>query len=84
MEREVIVSGVGGQGIQLLAKTEGIFAPLSILDNFAMPSLAADRRWGLLSPARGARRFQPQNPPAPAFRDSIGAVQPDAQAFDAA
>ena len=31
-----------------------------------------------------ADRFQPQNPPAPAFGDAIGAVQTDAQTLDAA
>jgi ABC-type sugar transport system ATPase subunit len=30
-------------------KAEGIFAPLSVLDNFVMPSISRDSRWGLLS-----------------------------------
>jgi ABC-type sugar transport system ATPase subunit len=39
-------------------KTEGIFAPLSLLDNFAMPSLGRDARLGLLSNKRQDRRFR--------------------------
>jgi ABC-type sugar transport system ATPase subunit len=38
-------------------KTEGIFPTLSILDNFGMPSLRQDRRWGLVSPRRTRARF---------------------------
>lgn len=38
-------------------KTEGIFAPLSVVDNFAMPSLHVDSRQGLLSLARMLTRF---------------------------
>ena len=30
-------------------KAEGIFAPLSVLDNFVIPSISRDSHWGLLS-----------------------------------
>ncbi len=39
-------------------KAEGIFAPLSVLDNFVMPSISRDSRWGLLS-IRGMIRRLP-------------------------
>lgn len=38
-------------------KSEGIFEPLSILENFAIPTLLRDRRLGLLSRRRMRRRF---------------------------
>jgi len=39
-------------------KAEGIFAPLSVLDNFVMPSMSRDSRWGLLSIKGMLRRYQ--------------------------
>jgi len=39
-------------------KAEGIFAPLSVLDNFVMPSISRDSRWGLLSIRGMIRRYQ--------------------------
>jgi ABC-type sugar transport system ATPase subunit len=39
-------------------KAEGIFAPLSVLDNFVMPSISRDSRWGLLSMKGMIRRYQ--------------------------
>jgi ribose transport system ATP-binding protein len=39
-------------------KAEGIFAPLSVLDNFVMPSISRDSRWGLLSLKGMIRRYQ--------------------------
>jgi ABC-type sugar transport system ATPase subunit len=39
-------------------KSEGIFAPLSVLDNFVMPSIATDSHWGLLSIRGMIRRYQ--------------------------
>jgi ABC-type sugar transport system ATPase subunit len=39
-------------------KAEGIFAPLSVLDNFAMPSISKDSRGGLLSLRGMVRRYQ--------------------------
>jgi ABC-type sugar transport system ATPase subunit len=39
-------------------KAEGIFAPLSVLDNFVMPSISSDSRWGLLSLKGMIRRYQ--------------------------
>jgi ABC-type sugar transport system ATPase subunit len=39
-------------------KAEGIFAPLSVLDNFVMPSISRDSRWGLLSLRGMIRRYQ--------------------------
>ena len=39
-------------------KAEGIFAPLSVLDNFIMPSISRDSRWGLLSIRGMIRRYQ--------------------------
>ena len=39
-------------------KAEGIFAPLSVLDNFVIPSISRDSHWGLLSIKGMIRRFQ--------------------------
>jgi ABC-type sugar transport system ATPase subunit len=39
-------------------KAEGIFGPLSVLDNFVMPSISRDSRWGLLSIRGMIRRYQ--------------------------
>ena len=39
-------------------KSEGIFAPLSVLDNFVMPSISRDSRWGLLSIRGMIRRYR--------------------------
>lgn len=39
-------------------KTEALFAPLSILDNFALPTIADDRRAGLIRPALTRHRFE--------------------------
>jgi ABC-type sugar transport system ATPase subunit len=39
-------------------KAEGIFAPLSVLDNFVMPSISRDSRWGLLSVRGMIRRYR--------------------------
>jgi ABC-type sugar transport system ATPase subunit len=39
-------------------KAEGIFAPLSVLDNFVMPSISRDSRLGLLSITGMIRRYQ--------------------------
>ncbi len=36
----------------------GIFPPLSVLDNFALPTLAASARWGLIRPRSVRRRFE--------------------------
>ena len=56
-------------------KAEGIFAPLSVLDNFVMPSISRDSRWGLLSIRGMIRRYQTF---ARGVRDQGGApVPPD-------
>ena len=39
-------------------KAEGTFAPLSVLDNFVMPSISRHSRWGLLSIRGMIRRYQ--------------------------
>jgi len=39
-------------------KAEGIFAPLAVLDNFVMPSISRDSRWGLLSIGGMIRRYR--------------------------
>jgi ABC-type sugar transport system ATPase subunit len=39
-------------------RTEGIFEPLSILDNFGMPTLGDDRVAGVLGARRRSRRFE--------------------------
>lgn len=38
-------------------KTEALFAPLTILDNFALPTLAKDSRFGLVSRRKSITRF---------------------------
>jgi ABC-type sugar transport system ATPase subunit len=40
-------------------KAEGIYETLSISENFAMPTLRLDRRWGLLSRRLSHQRFAP-------------------------
>lgn len=38
-------------------KTEALFLPLSVLDNFALPTLKQDTKGGLLWPAQSRKRF---------------------------
>jgi ABC-type sugar transport system ATPase subunit len=46
-------------------RTESLFAPLSVRENFAAATQGRDRRHGLLSPSAGRARFLP-------YRDSLG------------
>jgi len=60
-------------GIAYLARdrrANGIFPSLSILDNFAMVTLARDIRFGLINAKRRRERFQ-------AYRDRLSIVAPD-------
>ena len=52
--RAVLVVGGGAVAER---KTEALFGPLSILDNFALPTISVDRRVGLIRNAETRRRF---------------------------
>lgn len=57
IHNEVEASRHGVAYVPRERKTEALFAPLSVLDNFALPTLKQDTNWGLLWPAKTRKRF---------------------------
>jgi ribose transport system ATP-binding protein/rhamnose transport system ATP-binding protein len=53
--------GAADQGIRYLPRerrAEALFAGMSVRENFALPTMGQDTAWGLLQPARSARRLR--------------------------
>ena len=53
--------GAADQGIRYLPRerrAEALFAGMTVRENFALPTMGQDTAWGLLQPARSARRLR--------------------------